>query len=140
VPGDADGDGFEPPADCNDADARISPAAQDIPYDGIDQDCDGADLTDVDGDGVDGEPAGGGDCEDANPLVPRDEDCEALGDEDCDGAIDEGCPAVTDPADPGGFAWTCAAAGPTGPSTLGGALPVLLALAIALRGSTTARR
>ena len=33
------------PADCNDANPNINPNALDIPYDGIDQDCSGADLS-----------------------------------------------------------------------------------------------
>lgn len=40
---DADGDGFSPPADCNDADTRVHPGASDLAGDGIDQDCDGFD-------------------------------------------------------------------------------------------------
>jgi hypothetical protein len=42
----------------------IYPGATEIPYDGIDQNCDGADLTDVDGDGWDGGPSGP-DCDDS---------------------------------------------------------------------------
>jgi len=40
-------------ADCNDADASVAPGADEIPADGIDSDCDGAELcfTDYDGDG-----------------------------------------------------------------------------------------
>ncbi len=54
LPTDADGDGYYAigscgdPAytdDCNDADVTINPGALDIPFDGIDQDCNGADLT-----------------------------------------------------------------------------------------------
>jgi hypothetical protein len=37
--------------DCNDNDATIHPKATEIPYDSIDQDCNGADLLDADGDG-----------------------------------------------------------------------------------------
>ncbi len=39
--------------DCDDNDASIGPTAPEVPYDGIDQDCDGADVIDVDGDRYD---------------------------------------------------------------------------------------
>ncbi len=41
APGDCDGDGYSPPADCNDTDATINPEAYDFADDGIDNDCDG---------------------------------------------------------------------------------------------------
>ena len=41
---DADGDGIQPPADCNDRDPGIRPGARDKPGDKIDQDCNGRDA------------------------------------------------------------------------------------------------
>jgi RTX calcium-binding nonapeptide repeat (4 copies)/Putative metal-binding motif len=41
---DADGDGYAPPADCNDSSGNVNPAADEIADDGIDQNCDGHDA------------------------------------------------------------------------------------------------
>jgi len=43
--------------------------SDEIPYDGLDQDCDGADLSDVDGDGYHAVIAGGEDCDDQDSEV-----------------------------------------------------------------------
>ena len=64
---DRDHDGFSRQVDCNDDAPTISPAAADLPDDGVDQNCDGRDahVTDRDGDGVP-EPF---DCDDRNPAI-----------------------------------------------------------------------
>ncbi len=51
---DVDGDGARKPGDCDDADAAVRPGAAELPENGIDEDCDGADaqVLDRDGDGV----------------------------------------------------------------------------------------
>ncbi|MFM7204922.1 MAG: MopE-related protein [Myxococcota bacterium] len=66
---DDDGDGFsEVQGDCNDSSPQINPAAEELPYDGIDQDCDQLDLNDQDGDGYLGGTQGN-DCDDLDPAL-----------------------------------------------------------------------
>ena len=83
--GDTDGDGVNDASDCRPADAAIHPGAFDVPGNGIDEDCSGADspVPDADGDGVNAGP----DCNDANTAIhPGATDLPANGiDEDCDG-------------------------------------------------------
>ena len=78
--------------DCDESDAAIHPGAFDVPYDGIDQDCDGRDQLDVDGDGIES-PA---DCDDEDPKVGR-----------CDWLVGgHGCAAgPMAPAAPIGLGW-----------------------------------
>ncbi|GEM_PF-1715056 len=87
---DADEDGYTSNVDCDDNNPLINPGAIDIPYDGIDQDCSGADLDDVDQDGSPSTQAVGGipDCDDTNPLIhPGAIDIPENGiDEDCSGS------------------------------------------------------
>ncbi|HBI24416.1 MAG TPA: hypothetical protein DDX84_09510, partial [Nitrospiraceae bacterium] len=104
---DVDGDGFYTPEDCNDNADWIYPGALEIPYDGIDQDCDGRDLIDVDGDGYnavlpaecefsDSGPADSDqcdvsqlDCNDNNASINpgATEICNGV-DDDCNGQVD----------------------------------------------------
>jgi hypothetical protein len=102
--------------DCDDLDAAIEPGAFDeAPEDGIDQDCDGAELcwVDADGDGFGGTlvassdlSCGGatapGDCDDADPArSPAQPEVPLDGvDQDCDGQ--EGCFADLDGDGAGG--------------------------------------
>lgn len=51
---DEDGDGTIADDDCNDRDPEVFPGAIELPYDGVDSDCDKEDLVDVDLDGYPG--------------------------------------------------------------------------------------
>ena len=100
---DADGDGYTDPGatetacapsegyaaatedDCDDADGSSFPGAEDVPDDGIDQDCDGADAT---GGGDSGDTADTGDTDDIDAPETKD---------------DGGCGCTTSPGP--GAAW-----------------------------------
>lgn len=106
---DMDGDGYgyvatprECARDCDDTDANAYPQAPETAYDGVDQDCDGADLCDVDEDGFASDDAlcGGDDCDDVNPAVkPGAEEIDEDG-------IDNDCDGETDTPDRDGDGWT----------------------------------
>lgn len=74
--------------DCDDEWAGVNPAAVEVPYDGVDNDCDGTDLDDVDGDGEESTAVGGEDCHDGDATIyaGADEGWFDNGvDNDCDG-------------------------------------------------------
>ncbi|MCB9741045.1 MAG: right-handed parallel beta-helix repeat-containing protein [Alphaproteobacteria bacterium] len=98
---DDDGDGWVAYYDCDDGDPDAYPGASETPYDGVDQDCDGADLVDVDEDGFDAEQAGGDDCDDDDPEVhPGAVEIEGDGvDQDCDGSDGGGGDDTGNPVD-----------------------------------------
>ncbi len=98
---DLDGDGYGDPdapvescgpgaglaasgTDCDDGDAGVHPGAEEVWYDGVDADCDGASDGDADGDGQSLES---GDCDDGDPSRHADaeEICGDGVDQDCDG-------------------------------------------------------
>lgn len=92
---DGDQDGTCDATDCAPTDPNIAPGKSEVAYDGVDQDCNGSDLTDVDGDGVSG-GATGTDCNDNNAGVnpAAVEDCADGIDNNCDGETDNlpSCP------------------------------------------------
>ncbi len=97
---DRDGDGYQNAfgdgLDCDDESASVYPGAEEVWYDGVDQDCAGDDDYDADGDGFPAESGGGTDCDDRQasvyPGAPDpwydgvDQDCDGNdGDQDGDG-------------------------------------------------------
>lgn len=103
---DADGDGQTSCAgDCDDADPGRSSDLPEIPYDGVDQDCDGLDLTDQDGDGFAGGPEGP-DCRDRDaaafpaPLLDDGSVAPEGGHELCSDGRDNDCDGRADGNDP----------------------------------------
>jgi hypothetical protein len=87
APGDDDGDGYtEDEGDCDNADATISPEAEETWYDGVDSDCAGDDDYDYDGDGSPVDE----DCDDTdwNAFPGNTEVWYDAVDGDCDGAND----------------------------------------------------
>ena len=106
APVDADGDGAYEEVDCDDNDPERFPgndevpcdgidqdcdwqdgSEPEVPYDGIDQDCEDGDLVDVDGDGFDADVVGGDDCDDQDDDIhPGANEVPYDGiDQDCDG-------------------------------------------------------
>ena len=89
---DVDGDGWIAEEvggnDCDDTRRRVRPDAEEIPYDGIDQNCDSWNDYDFDRDGYRARGEGGDDCNDFDAkIVPLDEDGDGF--TPCSGDCDE---------------------------------------------------
>lgn len=102
---DLDGDGYAALSyggiDCDDENSGIAPGLSDVPYDGIDANCDGLSDFDVDGDGWEKTETAGGDCDDINANIfpsgielcdGRDGNCDGIipdneSDSDADGVL-----------------------------------------------------
>jgi hypothetical protein len=92
---DHDDDGYSLlEGDCDDENDRVSPGEAEVPYDGVNNDCDESTLDDdLDGDGF----LLADDCDDTDPAAAPnlDEICDGI-DNDCDGLSDDDDSSVTD--------------------------------------------
>ncbi|TNE88383.1 MAG: hypothetical protein EP330_14975 [Deltaproteobacteria bacterium] len=86
---DADADNAPMLVDCDDGNPTYHPAANDTPYNGFDENCDGADDFDLDGDGWAGAEnvEDADDCNDGDPTINPGayDDATDTIDQDCDG-------------------------------------------------------
>ena len=151
---DADGDGSPADVDCDDADPSRYPGAMETCGDGVDQDCDGSDLTCPGADAGPGQDAGaadsgtapldGGSVSDAGPIMDGAVPDGAVP----DGALPDGAVPDGDAGHPGSLTGTCACrlapgsgrspGSPAGPLLLGA---LLLGLSVRRRSiGRSARR
>jgi hypothetical protein len=99
--GDGDGDGYEPPEDCDDEDVGAFPGAGEV-ADGVDNDCDafaddGTEAYDDDGDTL---SEAEGDCDDTrSDVYPGAPETHDDADNDCDDLLDEGTTGWDDDGD-----------------------------------------
>jgi hypothetical protein len=95
---DQDDDGWPYELDCDDRDETVFPSADDIPGDGIDQDCSGSDASSgFGGQGGEGPPiSGDGDGDEASGGEPGDGDGDGDGDQGTGGAVEPGIDADGD--------------------------------------------
>jgi hypothetical protein len=97
---DDDGDGYTvAEGDCDDGNASVHPGADEVPCDGVDNDCANGDDADEDDDGYDCVDQGGDDCDDTDASYHpgADDVCGDFLDHDCDG--DPECDCDGDGAD-----------------------------------------